>query len=365
MSGEVSSISVELLPARHGDCVLVSWGRGEHVHRALIDAGPAAAYDDIAASLRTRGIRSLDLLVLTHVDADHVEGTILLVNDKKLGLEIGQLWFNGAPQLAEGELAPVHGEILGAIISERGLPWNTAFGGAAVAAPATGTLPRLTMCCALSLTVVAPDRQTLRMLRNRWQQACHDAGIDVGSEEDALAALAARARLRPKDSYLGRTPAPDIAALARRRAGADTKIPNASSIVLLAEFGDRRVLLTGDSTPNVLLAGLRRLLEERGTEILPLTAFKLPHHGSANNVSKEIIRLAPAQHYLFSSNGSYFRHPDDTAVATVINYAPDGAELVFNYANPRTLQWRDGQNGDFDYRVRYPDEDGSVRLVWT
>jgi hypothetical protein len=366
MPDDVGSLAVELLPARHGDCILLTWGSNGHTHRIVIDVGPASAYDDIAARLRAVGVHELDLLVLTHLDADHIEGTILAVNDMELGLSIGEVWFNGAPQISRGELAPVHGEILGAIIAKRDLLWNKAFGGGAAAVPGAGMLPTIPMCCRLNLTVLAPNQATLRALRDLWQQAGQEAGLDFGDEEAALAALHARSRLLPRDSYLGMQPPPNVDALARRRSGADRKVPNASSIVLLAECGDRRVLLAGDSTPNVLLPGLNRLLEDRGTGILPLTAFKLAHHGSANNVSKEIIRLVPAEHYLFSSNGSYFRHPDDTAVATVVKHAPPGAELVFNYANPRTLQWQDDRLiGDFGYRVRYPDGDAvSTELTW-
>ncbi|CRK59241.1 metallo-beta-lactamase family protein [Alloactinosynnema sp. L-07] len=368
MPDDVGTLAVELLPARHGDCILLSWGFGQHTHRILVDAGPAFAYRDIATRLREIGVHSLDLLVLTHVDADHVEGIILAVNDKALGLEVGEVLFNGAPQLAADELAPLHGELLGAIIAKRALPWNTAFGGLAAVAPENGLLPKVPMCCGLSLTVVAPDRETLRALRDVWRPAVKAAGLDFcEDEEKALAVLHERPRLLPEDGYLSGPATPNVDDLARARSGADTKIPNASSIVLLAELGERRVLLAGDSTPNVLLPGLNRLLDERGTGILPLTAFKLAHHGSANNVSKEIVQLVPAKHYLFSSNGSYFGHPDDTAVATVIKFAPTGAELVFNYANPRTLQWQDDRLiGDFKYLVRYPDDrDGFVRLTWT
>lgn len=367
MPDDVGTLSVELLPARHGDCILLTWGRGEHSHRILVDVGPAFAYRDIASRLRELDVHSLDLLVLTHVDADHVEGTIMAVNDKELGLNIGEVLFNGAPQLAHDELAPVHGEILGAIVAKRDLPWNTAFDGHAAVAPESGVLPKIPLCCGFSLTVLAPDAATLRALRDVWQRSLVDAELDFGDEEAALAALHARSTLRLEDSYLGQPPLPDIDGLARLRSGVDRKIPNASSIVLLAELGTRRVLLAGDSTPNVLHPALNRLIGERGPQILPLTAFKLAHHGSSKNISKEIIRLVPAEHYLFSSNGSYFGHPDDTSVATVIKYAPIGASLVFNYANPRTLKWQDDRLiADFKYQVRYPDtHDGSVRLTWT
>jgi beta-lactamase superfamily II metal-dependent hydrolase len=366
VSDEVSVLSVEMLPARQGDCILLTWGQRSHRHRMLIDAGPASAYDGISARLRALDVSFLDLLVLTHIDADHVEGTILLTNDKDLGIDIGEVWFNGAPQLAYGELAPVHGEILGAITHQRGLRWNHAFGKRAVMVPDEGALASQPMCCDLNVTVLGPDRRTLRALRDVWQQACAQARVDFGSEDEALNALRNRPKLLPKDSYLSKPPVPKIQDLARRRSGTDTSIPNASSIVLLAEFGNRRLLLAGDATPGSLLPGIKRLLTQRGQAKLQLTAFKVAHHGSAKNLTDEIVRLAPAEHYLFSSNGSYFRHPDDTAVATVVRHGPLDTELVFNYTNPRTQQWDDKRLIDeFKYRVRYTDEsETSAQLSW-
>ena len=99
-------------------------------------------------------------------------------------------------------------------------------------------------------------------------------------------------RLKPKSGYLG-AKVPDVERLARDRRGTDTAVPNRSSIVLLVEHKERRVLLAGDSTPAVLHAAIERLLDERGVEQLELTDFKLPHHGSAKNITREILALAP------------------------------------------------------------------------
>ena len=88
----------------------------------------------------------------------------------------------------------------------------------------------------------------------------------------------------------------------------------------------------------VLIPAVKQLLAERGIETLPLAAFKLPHHGSANNITAELVDLLPAD-YLFSSDGSYFRHRDNAAVATVLAHGPTGAAVVFNYDTPRTRKW--------------------------
>jgi len=331
----------------------------------LIDAGPAQAYDGIARRLRALDTPNVDVLVMTHIDADHVEGVILAANDSDLGLSIGQVWYNGAPHLAS-ELGAVQGEILGMLIAELAIPWNVSFDGSAVRAPESGCLATLELPGGLAVTVLAPDGATLRRLRDVWRETCQEAGITVGSVTDAVAALRARPVLSPEHSYLSGSAVRDISKLARARSGSDPSVPNASSIVLLVEYGETRILLTGDAAPRVLVPAVRRLLDERGLSSLPLTALKMPHHGSAKNITAELVRWLPARHYLFSTDGSYFKHPDETAVATVLQYGPADLELVFNYDTPRTRVWDDELLRDgYGYRVRYPDEGtAGIELVW-
>jgi hypothetical protein len=210
--------------------------------------------------------------------------------------------------------------------------------------------------------VLGPSQNQLLRLRDRWVEEAAAAGIAFGSVDDALRVLRARSKMLPEQTYLSRAPAPDITKLAAAAVSKDTGLANATSIVLLAEYGDAKVLLAGDATPDALLPAVQRLLTERKLDRLPLSAFKLPHHGSARNVTKELVRLLPSERYLFSSDGSYFSHPDDSAVARVIEHGPPGAELVFNYATPRTLGWDDDRLIDrYGYRLRYPDTaDGGV-----
>lgn len=98
-------LRLEMLPARQGDCLLVEWSAPDRVLRMLVDAGPAPSYPLIAQRLALLAPPRIDVLVLTHVDADHVEGAILLTNDRDLDIEIGEVWYNGSRQLA-GNSAP-------------------------------------------------------------------------------------------------------------------------------------------------------------------------------------------------------------------------------------------------------------------
>jgi beta-lactamase superfamily II metal-dependent hydrolase len=336
-------LSVEMLPARKGDSILVEWPFGQLQIRMLVDAGPAPAYELVSGRLNGIEDRRIDFVVMTHVDADHVEGVIRLINDRDLALSIGDVWFNAARHIRR-YLAPRHGEMLSALITKLEIPWNETFGQAAVRAPATGAFDVYELPGDVCATVLAPDQAALRALLVVWQEACEQAGIAMGSTSDGLEELEHRPALQPKKRYLKQAML-DVDALARARSGKDTSVTNASSIVVLLEPKEGPgVLLAGDSTPAVLVPAVRRLLEERGIAQLQLDVFKLPHHGSQKNITAELVRMLPARRYLVSSDGSpRSNHPDDEAIATIVKYGPPGLELVFNYDTQRNRRWADGR----------------------
>jgi beta-lactamase superfamily II metal-dependent hydrolase len=353
----MSTLDVTLLPAGQGDSILLEYGDLGERHRVLVDGGPARCYADVAARLAELPAdrRRVDLLVLTHVDADHVEGVIKLVNDAGLAVEISEVWFNGYEQLPpDDELGAPQGEILSALLSARGIPLNTRFDGQAVARRNGAALPRAELPGGLALTVLGPDLATLRALRAGWEKECRRAGIAPGSTRDALELLAARGKLTPLDSYLEALE-PEALAAAPETA-ADASVTNASSIVLLAEYDGRSVLLTGDATPTVLTGGLERLLAERNRSVLDVNAVKLPHHGSRRNVTHEVLDLLRSPAYLVSSDGSYFHHPDAEAIARVVTRGK-GASLLFNYRTEVSDLWSDAALAHrLGYQAYYPED---------
>lgn len=82
--------------------------------------------------------------------------------------------------------------------------------------------------------------------------------------------------------------------------------------------------------------------------------FKLSHHGSRANVTQDLMRCIEAKHFVFSTNGAYFIHPDDEAVARVI-VGSKRPTLWFNYDTPHTRQWSaDELTTKYGHAVRYP-----------
>ncbi|MFD0345963.1 ComEC/Rec2 family competence protein [Kitasatospora aburaviensis] len=360
-------ITVEMLPAAHGDALWIEWpGKGSNVHRMLVDAGPSPTYEAVFERVKKLPPRSrhLDVLVATHVDADHIEGVIRLLQDHvALKLTIDDVWFNGWPQISEpaGLLGADQGEMLQALIGSQQLSWNAAFG-----RPAPGKAPhavrlRAQARCRPSTCSAAPGDPG-RSRAARAEQAAEGMGPgaeeprrDPGKPDEALDRLAHRKGLSGLAADL----------LGGERL--DASVPNGSSIAFLLEHDGHRLLLTGDGHGKVLARGVDRLLKQLGGTRLAVDALKVPHHGSAANVTDDLLTRLDTRRFLVSTNGDKFNHPDAAAIDRMLAAAarPDAegrdadaaqAELVFNYRSRTTEPWADAaQQRERRYTAVYPE----------
>lgn len=341
---------IEVLPARLGDCLLVECLREDgRPWRMLIDGGPPDTWPQLEQRLSLLDDPYLDVVVITHIDSDHIGGIIPFLASE-FASQVGDVWFNGRPHLPEPgtKRSVAQGEslvaaLLGDETQRRVLPWNLAFGGEAIDTGEAAGFLEVTTDDGPRITVISPTTKRLEILSATWWDALEDA--KRGEETQLVPDVV--------------PPLRDLAELAAEKSGTDRSAPNGSSIGLLVEHRGASALLTGDGFGNVLGAGLAGLARARGVETLSVDAFKLPHHGSRNNVIEAMLRLAPAQHYLISSNGDTFHHPDDVAIARVVLNAPPEATLWFNYRTPRTERWDDPDlRGRHRYRTAYPDDPG-------
>ncbi len=354
-----------MLPVAHGDALWIEYGSADAVHRVLIDGGPAHTYEALrwqVAALPPEA-RHFELLVVTHVDADHIEGIIKLLQDEELGCTFRNIWFNDWKQIEHlpglkplpRKLGPVQGEFLGGLIEQIGSQaWNAPWDGKAVYVPDNGDLPSHTLDGGLKLTILSPGLSELEALRKEWDKVIRDAGFTPGDKSQALEQLRRRKYLGPPKATLGEAPA----------FGLDSSIANGSSIALLAEYDGHRVLLAGDAYAQRLRESLVRWSGSTQPGSVKLDAFKLPHHGSKANLTSELLELLKCKNYLVSTSGAVFDHPDDDAINLVIdNYRGRGrAQLLFNYRSARTEGWADPvKQDDRHYNAIYP-EGADVRF---
>jgi beta-lactamase superfamily II metal-dependent hydrolase len=330
-------LKLEILAAEYGDCLWVEYGDPKAPRRILVDAGLASVYTNQLKprlmALSDRDRKSFELMVCTHIDADHIGGTLKLFEEAgATGFGCKEVWFNGyrhLPDESPNTLGPVQGEQLTEMLVDPKWRWNASFKGAAVMVPDDGALPRFELEGGMVLTLLSPNAAKLAKLKPVWEDECRKAGL-----EPRFAATGEPGAEPEQVAVLGGGP-PDVDSLADEKFSLDSSEANGSSIAFILEFEGRRLLLSGDAHPDVLGRSLKRWSAGAPPSV---DLFKLPHHGSKANVSTELVRALKCKSWVFSSNGKKFNHPNAQAVARVIKYAST-PELVFNYRTRFSEPW--------------------------
>ncbi len=372
--------TVEMLPAFLGDSLWIEYGQSDRPSRILIDGGLSGTADAIRAKIDSvaekEGRCHLELLVVTHIDGDHIEGLVKLLGQKDLPLDVDDVWFNGRKHHPDPDgkdedefLGARQAEFMSTLLDLRGLDWNVWQNGKTIYVPpeSRGKLPTHTLPGGMELTLVSPRYEELLKLSKDWDKELAKAGLDNVTAEEMLKALMADRKLSPDDDFLSAEPAEtmDVPTLTQTKQGSDHSKANGSSIAFVAEFDDSACLLTGDAWSPVLSAGVDRILKERSIDRLPLAALKVPHHGSKNNLHDDLLEQIDTHRFLLSTDGGRFDHPDRPSIARMLagTWRPDPGndepvDLYFNYRSKSNGVWDDADlKKQWNYRTHYPAAD--------
>ena len=290
---------IEILQAGTGDSVWVSHNK----RNILIDGGKSTAairarYDKMPQD------EMIDLLVVTHIDSDHIAGIIALVKHMK---EIGethrlkQVWFNFPKKEETDEYSVSEGnELTSLLLGIDGLCWNNN----------TSELLGSTIKVGdIKLHVLAPDYDVADEYKPKDPD---ELGVRLDDWHIDLRTL------------IDNTDDENI----------DEGGPNSQSIIILAECDGKKFLLPGDSTPKELYDALRSYNETNGAPS-ELDFMKLPHHGSTRNVTKNILDEVTCSNFIISTkkNKKYY-FPNKETIAKLIRYrerADKAINVYFNY----------------------------------
>lgn len=324
---------LEALRAKYGDALLLHFGTGEEPKLMVIDGGPPGVYND-ALKPRLEEIRKerklaqtrpldIELMMVSHIDEDHIAGILQLVRKMKDLMEshqpvpwrIRRFWHNsfddllGNDDVTVGSAASVMSPAsIGGMLQTKGslilasvgqgrelrkllgflqLAGNPPFQGLVRAGHEPITLGNL------KLTVVAPLEENLHALQEEW-----DKEVKVILKKE-----------KAKE------------ALAKAAAYVDESVANLSSIVVLVEGDGKRLLLTGDGRGDHTLQGLDKagLLQDGRIEV---DVLKMPHHGSIRNIDTSYFETIRADHYVLSADGK-FDNPDLATLEMISKARPD------------------------------------------
>lgn len=357
-----------MVQAEFGDCLILETPDADGTARyILIDGGPDTIYNDhLHSELNSisQNGGNLDLVVLSHVDADHIVGLLDLFSEllQNPFITIDKLWHNSFEKAfgGQGEVVPrLHGVVQEAgmqgvqianaeevsIMSikqgnnlriramQLNIPINPDIAGGLMKA---FSKPYQLKIGGITLTVVGPTTRNLNALKKEWIKW-------LDKQEEAVATA-------------------DLETFAM----ADQSIPNLSSICLLAESEDKSILLTGDARGDHILQGLKfcKLLQPDGT--FEVDVFKVPHHGSDRNVTLSFFRKIKAKTYVISANGKYGNPDYDTLkwIITTAKVQVRPIELVCSNLAPSVRQiLEDYPMDENTYTIRIMDEEVHSMVV--
>jgi len=358
MGAVTPGLSIDVLAADRGDSLWIECRRRQgRPWRLLVDGGMPVTWPLLRERISRLPLadRVFDLAIVSHIDSDHIGGMLPLLSTSDLGVTFHDVWFNGLPQLpdpatvrprsvAEGESLV---NVLSGLPGSRPPPWNEAFGRSAAMTSGDGAFREVSYRDGPTLTLLSPTPKRLVALRKTWETEIDRLKRGEPSEPPVDAGPAER---------LG-----DLRKKAETATNPDGSVANGSSIAVLLEYAGRSCLLAADAFPTVLGAALTSLANAREGRPIDIDVFKLPHHGSKGNVTSKLLALVPARHYVISSNGDRFHHPDDVAVARVATAGDWDRTLWFNYRTDVNLRWaEDNLRRDYGFTTEFPTAGGSA-----
>lgn len=111
----------------------------------------------------------------------------------------------------------------------------------------------------------------------------------------------------------------------------DSSIENGSSISLLTEFENKKILWLADSHPTDVVKSLKKIGYNYNNK-LKCEWVKVTHHGSKGNNNDELFGLIECSNYLFSVDGTNKHNlPSKECIARILRNKERSLNLLYNF----------------------------------
>ena len=349
---------IKIYDAKDGDAFLVE-GTSSNFS-ALIDGGYKSTF---SSSIRpdleylAKQGRVLDLVVCTHVDADHISGLLSFFEKNESSMHpkiiaVGEVFHNGLSCLLleptdstrlsnsdavllrdiklrgfpknevsiKGEnISARQGLTLSGLLTTNDYFWNRSDGKSPIIHKSDDHMEIQDA----KIFILAPNRKRLDQLKSWWISELRQlgyfgtlSGLDdvfelICAYETQISAMKDIAQIdgNLRDVY---TP--------------DKSVTNGSSISFILELEGKRILFLGDS------------FAEDIVEVLPekpqyFDAIKISHHGGLGNTSPELLSVIDSPNYLISTSGDKHDHPSIPVLKEIVDRPSKFTRNVFfNYS---------------------------------
>jgi len=305
------STQIFILPANNGDSFIIrTFDSQAKEFNILIDGGTKSTFEAVLRK-ELKKIPLINLMILTHIDSDHIGGLIKFVNNALFNPDqVERYWFNSKNikfTHTGNNISIGQAKTLEELLIEKGNikdKWSEDI--------VVGSEPILPE--GISIEIISPSKEILDELYEKWPDLSDEFNRKL--EDITISAI--------KPSQLQRGTLTDLALandIPDKSILAD--IFNSSSIAFIFRTFDISILFLGDAHP-CFIEKVLSAKEYSKDNKLSVDYVKVSHHGSKNNTTNNLLDMIDCNNFIISTNGgsSKHTHPDRETIARII-YHPE------------------------------------------
>lgn len=381
----INKVNIKAFPARGGESILIRL-EGINKTNILIDCGYKSTYKLIKQELmkiKERG-EQLDLLILTHIDNDHINGARSILQDYIDGniCDILEIWINDyfricnlktdkedesniealallqkiikqqypidPQEYGENNVGYKEANILTEYLSNIKVKdkINSKFDGEAICIDDKYNLKNITINEDIEITLLGPRKKILIDLIEEWNEYLKKKGFK--NEITKSRELAKSFELfyinnmnqELKISSKTENCAAQLENIEDMISFNEFKLDtiNRSSISFILNFHDKKFLFLGDSSPIDYDEMLSYISKQNEDKKIQFELIKVSHHGSKFDTSRDLFNYVTSKKYLILTNGNGYDHPDLEVIAKIILNQDDKKEILFNYRHNKVFR---------------------------
>ncbi|WP_185249590.1 ComEC/Rec2 family competence protein [Chryseobacterium bernardetii] len=351
-------MKIKFLQAGNGDSFLISFLENDKMRNILVDGGIKQTYYSSSTNvngelyleidaIRKRG-ESIDLLILTHIDNDHICGLLKWFElDNKAHELVKNVWFNSGKLIATYLNEPENEDLrVGLKIfsdSQTGVHEAIEYENYLIE---KGIWDKKIIIqgqeleeCGIKIQILSPNEAQLKRLLNEYKEKTGDPAYTAGKEKDWDKNLKDFIEEENRYDY---------------KFNQDTSVKNGSSISFILTLDNKRFLFLADSHPKGIVKQLKTFGYSKDNP-LEVEVMKVSHHGSKANTNKELLEIIKTENYIISTDSSGHNHPNKRTLARILNVNPN-AVFHFNYEHVRNEVFSAQDRQDFQIKARITKE---------
>jgi len=340
------TVNIKILPVYQGDAILLNFINEKK--NILVDTGTRRSYTKGIFKNEIKILQSVDLLILTHPDEDHIGGVLKYFEDKKrINSVFKSVWYN-AGLLISDELNIDKNKIQNVPISDSDdLEISIKQGITLEGLLLNENILHDRLIKAgdnynfnfSNILILSPEIEDLKLFYNAWEVE-HEKQIEMATTNDYHQSIADLIKIKFVENGT---------------------IANKSSIAFIIEADNTTMLLMGDAFSSVIEKNIRKLgFNEK--KKLNLNIVKVSHHGSSSAISPNLLNIIDCKKFIISTNGSNGL-PSKECLARIITHREEKIYLYFNYKNEITENiFFEKEFQEYNFEVIYLNEENNYTI---